>query len=177
MTRLNTVKVISTRFDELKRLLIKALRSGKSDVVEPKQLAPFGIDSNPIKDMIAVYGATGEKGKHYIIGYVRKDQLAGVGELRNYSTDEDGELKFYTWLKNDGTMEFNGDTDNLVRYAPLEAGFNKLRDDFNAHVQKYNAHGHLGVQPGAGTSGIPALLDDPSAATIDAAKIDEMKTF
>jgi hypothetical protein len=49
---------------------------GKSDVRECIEVSPYGIDSNPIKDMIALYGPTGENGKDVIIGYLNKNRTA-----------------------------------------------------------------------------------------------------
>ena len=53
---MNFVKITSTSIDELSRRIIKFLRLGRSDVQDSIQVAPFGFDSCPVKDMIAVYG-------------------------------------------------------------------------------------------------------------------------
>jgi hypothetical protein len=174
---LNITKIISTSFDDIQRRLVKVLRKGNKDIQTPLEASPFGIDSNPLKDMIAVYGPTEEKGKTVIIGYIDKNKLADIGETRLYSTDSDGNLKFYTWLKNDGTMEIGGNTKHMVRYEELETAFNQLKADFNAHITKYNAHIHLGVIAGFATSGIPTVTDTASSADISPAKIDEIKTL
>jgi hypothetical protein len=174
---MNLVKVNSTKLDDLSRRLIKFLRKGKSDIQERWQASPFGDDSNPVKDMVAVYSETTEKGKGVIIGYLNKDLQAAVGEKRLYSTDTDGALSFYLWLKNDGTCLVGGDSDNMVRYSKLEEAFNELKDDFNTLVNTYNAHTHTGVTAGPGSTGTTPATGTTSAADITPSKIDEIKTL
>lgn len=180
------VKVISTVVQQGKRL-VKVLYSGNDDIRQMRDAGPYGIDSNPLKDMIAVYAHTSERGKDAIIGYVNKNALAAVGELRMFSTSEDGAASFYAWLKNDGTAEIGGNVDFLVRYSALETGYNELRDDFNALVLKHNqflteykTHVHTGVTTGAGSSGTTVSTQtnaDQSTADISGAKIEEIKTL
>ena len=54
---------------------------------------PYGVDSNPIKDMVAVYSETTGKGETVIIGYLNKNLKAEVGEFRTFSTDSNGGRK------------------------------------------------------------------------------------
>lgn len=154
---INLVKVLDSSIDLLNRRLVKVLRLGKSDIQTPFSVSSYGVDSNPIKDMIAVYSDTGEKGKTVIIGYINKNQLADKGELRLFSTDEAGLLKKYIWLKNDDTIEIGGDIDNMVRYSALATAFNTMLTDLNAARS--------------------ALSLPPSTADISTAKIDEIKTL
>jgi len=158
---INFVKVISSEFNTAKNRVVKFFRYGKSDVQTAFEVGPFGFDSSVPKDYIAVYAATGSNGETVIIGYLNKNQLANVGESRMYSTDAAGALKFYLLMKADGTAELGGNTKHLTRFEELEAGFNQLKTEFNAHV-----HG------GAGT---PPTI--PSTASIAAAKINEIKTL
>ena len=172
------VKVISTLLKDAERL-IKFKRLGNDDIQEVVQVNPYGVDANPIKDMVAIYSPTLQQGQAVIIGYVNKNQLADVGEHRIFSTDADGALQFYLHLKNDGTAEFGGDTKNMVRYQELETAFNQLRDDFNSLVATYNAHTHV-YAPGPGTpipTPPPVGPGSPSAADITPARIDEIKTL
>lgn len=170
------VKVLSSEFDSLKRRVIKYMRFG-NNAHTSLQVAPHGIDSNPVKGMIAIYADTSGNGDTVIIGYLNKDQLAAVGELRLYSTDNNGVMKTYHWLKNDGTQEIGGNTDFMVRYSKLEQAFNQLKGDFNTHVQHYNAHAHAGVTAG-GASTLPTpTTSNPSNADITPAKIQEIKTI
>lgn len=171
---MNLSKILSTSFDDLQRRIVKVLRKGKSDVQTAMEAAPFGIDSNPLKDMIAVYAPTEEKGKTVIIGYLNKNQLADVGETRLFSTDSDGTLKFYAWLKNDGTMEIGGNDYHMVRYEKLAEAFNELKQDFNDHITAYNSHTHTGVMVGLGSTSF-TTPGTPSVADITPAKIDEIK--
>jgi len=122
---------------------------------------PYGVDSNPIADMIAVYSPTLQKGRAVIVGYINKNQLAAVGEHRIYSTDSQGNLKFSIWLKNDGTCEIGGNENHLTRFEELEAGFNQFVQDFNSHSHASN--------------GVPPTV--PTSAEISRAKIEEIKTL
>ncbi len=173
------VKIISSGFDNLQRRVIKFLRFGKSDVQTSFDCGPSGIDANPIKDMVAIYSETTEKGKTVIIGYLKRNQLAEPGELRQYSTDVNGALKFYTWHKADGTYEMGGNSKNLARFQELKTGFDTLKQDLNSLVSAFNSHMHATagtgppVIPTPGV-GIPATA---STASIDSSKIDEIKTL
>jgi len=154
------VSVISSLVNQANRRIIKIKGMGKSDIQTCEEASPFGVDSNPIKDMIAVYSKTGEMGSTVIVGYLNKNQLADVGENRLYSTDADGLEQNYIWLKNDGDIEIGGSSDNMVRFSVLEAAFNQFKQEFNAHVHPSN--------------GAPPTI--PSTADISGAKINEIKT-
>lgn len=161
---INVTKVISNSIKSATRF-VKFLRMGKSDVQECRQVAPYGDDSSPIKGMAAIYAKTGEVGKPVIIGYVNKNQIADVGEKRIFSTDADGNVQMFLHLKNDGTAEFGGDADFMVRYNELKIGFDQLQKEFNAHTH-------------TGNSGSPTTAPlVPSTADISAAKITEIKTL
>ncbi len=164
---MNLATIISTEINNLSQRVSKFLRFGLNDVQTAIQTAPYGVDSNPIKGMIAVYGATSEKGKPVIIGYINKNQLADVGETRIFSTDENGVLQTFIWLQNDGIMEIGGDVDNMVRFSELKSGFDELKSDFNAFLT--HVHGAAGTPPTP-----PAT---PSTASIDDSKINEIKTL
>jgi hypothetical protein len=175
-------KVISTAINDLLRY-IKVQRFGLEDIQEPNESAPFGDDANPIKGMTAIYAATSQRGESVIIGYINKNRLADTGEKRIFSTDSDGELSTYIWLKNDGTMEIGGSTKNLVRFQELETGFNQLRMDLNTLVTTFNSHTHLYIPPlvPAPITPIPTAPALPigvaSTANISGAKINEIKTL
>jgi len=174
---MDLVKTISSRIDDLNRRVVQFLRKGLYDVQTSQEVAPYGIDSCPVKDLVAVYGPTSESGKTVILGYFNRQQLAAAGETRLFSTNAQGELQFYAWLKADGTMEIGGNSKNMVRYQELETAFNELKDDFNTLVSTFNAHTHTGVTPGVGSSGSTATPGTSSAADISPAKIDEIKTL
>lgn len=175
---MNIVKVISTKLSDAVRF-IKFTRFGRSDVKENREAAPYGLDSNPVKDTVAVYSSTTTNGQSVVIGYVNRNQKADVGEFRTYATDSDGNEVFYTWMKNNGTMEIGGDADNMVRFSELQSAFDELKQDFNDHITDYNSHTHIVPQAPSGTttSQTPIPTGSPSAADISGAKIDEIKTL
>jgi hypothetical protein len=165
----NIVKVIQTEIDRLSQRVVKVFRYGKSDVQTALEAGPYGIDSNPIKDMAAIFAETTEKGKTVIVGYVNKNQLADIGEVRLYSTDANGGQQFYIWLKNTGICEIGGTGDFMVRYTQLETAFNELQNKFNTFANSYT--------PGSpSTLGTPPTIS-PSTADITKAKITEIKTL
>lgn len=152
------VRVIASFYDSANRRFIKFTRLNRTE--SAAEALPFGIDSNALKGMSAIYAQTRTQGNPVIIGYINKDQLAGLGELRLFSKHDDGTLSTYIWLKGDGIMEIGGNTDFMVRFSELKEGFDQLRSDFNAHV-----HASNGVPP-----------TTPSVASIDDSKIDDIKT-
>lgn len=169
-------RVLSTELNKVARRLVKVRVLGRDDIQKVEQASPFGVDSNPVKDMVAVYSNTGVKGESVIVGYLNRNQLAAVGEYRTFSTDADGAVKFYIHQKNDGTCEIGGAADHMVRYSKLEEAFNRMRTDLNALIQKFNNHTH--VETG-GTTNKVSLADqaDKCNADISPAKIAEIRTL
>lgn len=172
---LNFVKTISTEVDNLQRRVAKFLRYGKTDIQTSLQVGPHGIDSNPVKDMMAIYSQTEEKGKTVIIGYLNLNALAAAGENRLYSTDSAGELSTFIWLKADGTIEIGGSAKHMVRFEELKTGFDQLKSDFNTFISAYNSHMH--PTAGTGPPSPPTATGTASTASIDSSKIDEIKTL
>ena len=160
-------KILSTRIDGLGRRLVKVLRFGSSDVQEPFQASNFGIDSNPIKDMVAVYSKTTENGKNVIIGYLNKNQISAPGETRIFSVDSSGNLKTYIWLTSGGIIEMGGNADNAVKYSPLNSGM----QDFKTQIQAELAKIATGITT-AGGAYTPGTL----SIDISTSKIDNIKT-
>lgn len=149
------VKTISTSIKNLVRS-IKVSRFGKDDTVTGLEAMPYGEDSNPIAGMDAVYLELSSRKNKVIVGYINKQQIAAVGEKRIFSTDENGNIKFYIWLHADGTCEFNGSQNHLTQFEALKTAFDKLKSDFNAHVHSSN--------------GTPPTI--PSTADMSGAKLD-----
>ena len=170
---INIVKILSSRVNAGKRL-VKFLRMGTDDIQENYTSAPYGVDSHPIKNMTAVYAQTGVKGESVIIGYINKNQVAEIGELRLFSTDSDGNIQATVFFRNDGNLEVNGNSDNMVRYSELKAGFDQLKADFNSFVTTYNTHVH--PSPAGGSTGVTPSSGSASSADIAASKIDNVKT-
>lgn len=164
-------KVISAEIDSAKRRIVKLLRLGKSDTQTCIEASPYGIDSNPIKDKIAVYAATGEKGKTVLIGYLNTNQKAETGQTRLFSTDKDGNETFYVWLKNNesgiGNLELGGTDDNAVRFQKLDDAV----QDFKNLLQIELAKIQVGIAAGGGSY-------SPGTLTINLApaKIEEITT-
>lgn len=160
--------VISSEIiQSLKQRAVKVFRFGKDDVQTAKQGVPAGIDSSPIKDMIAIFAETGIKGKTTIVGYLSKDQLAEPGEIRMYSQDSQGQVKNYIWTKIDGTIHFGGDQDNLLKYAPLAQVLAQYNTDILIELGKIAA----GIATGGGSYTPGSLSLD-----ISSAKATELKT-
>jgi len=159
--------VASTRLDDLKRLVIKVW-NGKSDTRTAIQATPQGIDSNPIKGMVAIYVKTELDGNEYIIGYLNKDSLAEPGETRIFSTSTTGVLKAYSWHKTDGTIHFNGNADNLVRWAALNTQLQNEVTAINVELAKISAALNALV-PGIYTM-------QPITLNINSAQIKDLKS-
>lgn len=174
-------KVLSTAIKGGKRF-VKMLLLGKDDTQEVHNLDSWGVDSHAIKDSACVVLNTGVRGQSVVVGYVNIEQIAEVGERRTFSTDKDGNLKFYIHQKNDGTCEIGGDTDNMVRYSELKTAFDELKADFNNLVAAYNSHIHITTATVAATP-TPGIISPttstgtPSTADVSGAKIDEIKTL
>jgi len=60
------VKTIATKLEDAYRH-IKVQVMGKNDIQTPAEALPYGIDSNPVKDLVAVYAASSVKGEPVIL--------------------------------------------------------------------------------------------------------------
>ena len=156
--------VKSTLVEKLKRI-VKVSQYGAKTAL---QAAPFGDDSHPVKDMVALYAKTGENGKRVILGYINKNQVTAEGEKRLYALKPDGSLSFYLHLKNNGTCELGGTTNNLVRYAKLDAALKAQDAKINEELAKI-----AGAITTLGGSYTPEAI----STDISASKIDEVKTL
>lgn len=150
--------------------------SGKFRILKVQQFgaktanecSPFGEDSNPLKNMTAIFAKTSEAGSSVIIGYINENQLANLGEKRIFSLKETGELSSYIWLKNDKTIEINGNNDNLVRFLPLNKALFNLDSNINAELSKISA----AIASLGGT-----YVNSVVKTDINDAKIEEIKTL
>lgn len=166
---------------------VKILLYGKSDVRTAQPIFPFGFDSKPVNDLVALYSNTGADGEPVVVGYIYLSDITDIGESRIYSTDSNGNSVFDIILKNDGTCEIGSDADNMVRYRPLASAYNQLKSDHDDTVSKLNAVINLlktwTFLPGDGgaalkTAAIATLIDaSNSTGDITGAKIDEVKTL
>lgn len=165
---MQVIKVYSFTIDSIKRRIVKFLRFGLNDVQTAIESAGPGVDAAPIKDMVALYAESSIKGEVFIIGYINKNQLAGPGEIRLYSQDSNGNQKFYTWMKSNGTYELGGTADNSVRYSPLNSGLSNFKTEIQAELIKIQAA--ISALGGAYTPGTLSI-------DISEAKINEIKTL
>ena len=154
---------LSTAVDSMNRLIQKVRRLGKYDIQTAPIAAPYGVDSNPIEGMMAIFAETSMKGDQVIIGYVNKNAIAEVGGLRLFSTNSAGAEQFYVYLRASNNLELGGDARHLARFEELETAFNELKS-------AYNSHTHLSTATGTPTSTTSAA----SSADISACKIDNI---
>ena len=149
---------------------------GGSDVKTVYNVLPFGIDSNPPDGYRAIYADTGIKGEKVLLGVLNPDAKAEKGGMRIFSVDSNGDEAFTITLKANGDCEIGGNSDFLARFNELKSGFDQLVEDFNAHVQDYNTHVHPGVLSGGASTAVTTSISIESEASIDSAKIDNVKT-
>lgn len=98
--------------------------------------SPFGVDANPIDGMTAVFAESDTNGNAVIIGYIDKNKLAEIGELRLYSLSGEDALAAYLWLKADGKIHFNADTNFLVHYNELKQLLEQMENQINTELGK-----------------------------------------
>jgi len=155
-----------SRVKEATAEFIKVLRYGKSDVQTIEPILPSGIDSKPLKDDLAVHSNTNDRSDSVCLGYIWKSELTQHGEIRIFSRDSDGAEKTYMYLKNDGTIEFAGTVDNLIRYAKLNTALQDFKTKINTELGKIAT----GIAAGGGSY-------TPLLTTIDISlsKITEFK--
>lgn len=131
---------MSISFSKFKEFFIengkRILKVEQFGIKTADEVAPFGIDANPLKDMVAIYSDTTNASESVILGYIDKNKLADSGEIRLYSLDSNKALKSFIWLKNDNTIEFNGNTYSMVRFEPLESGINAKDNLINIELGK-----------------------------------------
>jgi len=157
---------LSTAVDNANRLIQKVLRLGKQDVQTAVVSAPYGVDSNAVKDMIAIYASSSMKGDNVILGYINKNALAEVGGLRLFSTNAAGEEQFYVYLRASNNLELGGTERHLARFEELETAFNDLKGKWNAFASAYVPGGPLNV-------GLPSTAQS-SSADISQCKIENI---
>jgi hypothetical protein len=156
---IQTAKIISSKIDKIGRRLVKFFGLGTKDVKELLVAAPYGVDSNPVKDMVAIYGSTTIKGESVVIGYINKNAVAKVGELRFFSTNSTGAEQIYVYLKDNGKISIGGETNHLTRFENLEIAVGLLETALNAHTHL----GNLGYPTGPPVA--PFVIDISAAKT------------
>lgn len=150
---------------------------GKTDARTAPEAAPYGVDSNPVAGLQAIYIKSTIDGKAACIGYINTQQLSEVGEMRLFSTDDEGTLQTYLWLKANGDILMGGDTNFAVMFNELKTEFNKLKTDYNNLVTSYNGHTHiLTLSAGTGTAAPTVSSGASNTSNIDNAKNPKIKT-
>ena len=143
--------------------ILKVVQFGAKTAV---QSAPFGDDSSPLKDMVAIFAPTSNMEEPVILGYINKNQIALEGEKRMFSLRPDGTLSFSIHLKNDGTCEIGGNTDNMVKYTPLDTALKSQDTAINTELGKIA----LAITSLGGAYVPTAVSTDISASKIDTVK-------
>ena len=132
-----------------------------------KVSANYGDDSQPLKNMTAIYSPTAVNSEPVIIGYINTNQVAEEGEKRIFSQSLDGSLSFAIHLKTDGSCEIGGNVDNAVRFSALQSSLASSDTLLNAELAKIaTAIGSLG-----GVYTVATVATD-----ISSSKINEIKT-
>lgn len=165
---ISIVNIISSIKEAKNRLTLKYQRLGKDDVQESFCASPHGIDSNPPKKKVAVYCKTGDMSSQVLLGYIDENSKSLPGELRIYSTDENGSEKNYIYLKQNGDIEIGGDDDNMVRYSALNTSLQSQVNSINTELNKI-AIAINGIVPGA-------YVPIPISLNLTSARIDQIKT-
>lgn len=147
------------------RRTLKVINFGAAKTAH--QINPFGEDSVPVENMIAVYGKTANIKDPVIIGYINENQISAPGEKRIFSLDSDGDVAFSIHLKNNGTCEIGGNSDFAVRFNALNNSLQQQKDSINQELSKIQS-AILGV---GGT-----YVKQNISIDITAAKINEIKT-
>jgi len=119
--------------------LVKFLRFGKGDVQTAPQAAQAGIESKPFADDNGVHSTTSVQNESVILGYIYSFDNVNPGEIRIFARNTDGNEVFSMYFKNDGSVEFGGDADYLVKFAPLDAGLQTQNTAINAELAKIQA--------------------------------------
>jgi hypothetical protein len=162
-----TLTKIISNIVEAKNRIVKVLGYGKTDIRNAKQVTPFGIDSNPLKDMIAVYSPTSNDSERVVLGYLSASELfAHAGEIRIFSTDANATEKAHVWCRNTGDINIGGtgSSDNpnhLVRWEDLNTQLVNLRQQINLDIiQTFNGHVHI-IQNAVPVNPMLPVLADP----------------
>lgn len=173
------LNITQTLINSAGQLIVKVI--GSRTAYTAVDVGPYGIDARPIKNTTAAYLPTQIDGDEIIIGYLVSNKKAAEGEVRFFSTDTDGNEKFYTWLRSDGTYSIGGENNNAVKFNELKTEFNALKADHNTLVQKWNAFCTAYIPGSPILTGSPGTLAgstvSANTSNIDNAKNDKIKTI
>jgi glutamate/tyrosine decarboxylase-like PLP-dependent enzyme len=142
----------------------RILKVQEYGVKTAKVASNYGDDSQPLKNMTAIYSPTAVNSEPVIIGYINTNQVAQEGEKRIFSQSLDGSLSFAIHLKTDGTCEIGGAVDNAVRFNALQSSLASSDTLLNAELAK------IATAIGG------AYTFTPVNTNISSSKIDQIKT-
>ena len=123
-----------SRVKEATKEFIKVLRYGRKDILTPAQYLPYGIDSKPVKESLALFMDTSNSEDYAVVGYSLKSDKTNPGETMIYSTDSEGNDQFYIKLTDSGKCIIGGETDNAVRYSGLNTDLQLFLIELNANL-------------------------------------------
>jgi hypothetical protein len=156
--------------------------SSPSDVQSVQSVSIGGVDFHPLPGAKVVVAQVGGAWKMAIVLEDGLTPSAGAGEKFLYSQDSGGALAALIKLRNDSTMELNGDADFAVAFNDLKTAFDQLKSDYDALVTAYNAHIHIttatvteGPPPVIGVISPTVSTGTPTTANIDPAKVATVK--
>ena len=129
-------QIVSSLVDKGKRI-IKLMRM--SDCVEVSESMPFGVDSQPLPNMIAIYSQTKVKGANVVLGYINVNQLVDIGETRLFSADKNNTIKYNVKLSNDSNLYLGVSTD-FITYADNLVKANETIADLQAMITQMNTN-------------------------------------
>ena len=151
-------KVLSSLINEFFSREIKVEEKFKYNL-ECELYGSPGEDSTPLPDDQCLIVRRDESGQFVLVN----EPITNPGEKFLYSRNLAGLIQSKIYLKNNGTIEINGNLDNLVTFADLKTAF----DSF---ITTYNSHTHNE------TGSVTAIPNQQSGASIDNAKANNLKT-
>lgn len=145
---------------KIKTYIIGIIESRINERIQTLLYGPSGDDSPPLPEdrclMIKVDGS----GNYIISGILCGSQGAGPGEKKLYSRDSNGDIKATIYLKDDGIIEINGNSDYAVSWTDLNSALQSLISGINSALANKS--------DGSGTPGALSL-------DISGAKVNEVK--
>jgi hypothetical protein len=150
---------------------------GGNDTGKYYMLSVFGEDANIPVDTKALTTGSTNKDINFVVGVLNslKDDNLNPGDKIIFSSSDDGsEIKSFVKLLNDGTIEMNGNADNIAGFTELKEGFDELVENVNEIIQALITWVPVANDGGAA---LKTLVTDISLSTanIDDSKKDNLK--
>ena len=95
-----------------------------------------GIDSKPLSGDAFAFIEKGTRGGKTVIGFLDTQNASETqdGEVKINGRDSSGVIQSYAFIKADGTIELNGNTDFAVSYNELLTILSQLATDLNTNL-------------------------------------------